>query len=762
MTTVTRAPVTVRLRRPWEPTQAAFIRSTAKRKVIRAGRRGGKTVGVATLAVEQFLAGRRILYGAPTVDQVTVFWFEVKRALADAIDAGIYAKNETDHSIDYPNTKQRIRAKTCWNAETLRGDYTDLLILDEYQLMNEDAWELVGAPMLLDNDGDAVFIYTPPSLHSAGVTKARDPRHASQMYKRALAEMDAARAESRVSRWEAFHFTSHANPHISQKALAEIVQDMTAHAIRQEIEAEDSDEAPGALWTRVLLDSGRVPRAALCDGNHGTDEAPLPCRGIDLARVVIGVDPPGGATECGIVIAAKGRNGQYYVLDDRSLRASPDRWAEAVLDGYADAGADRVLGEKNYGGDMVESTIRQAATARGVSMSFKAVSATRGKAVRAEPIAAMFEQGRVHLVGTLPRLEDEMCGWVPGQSAASPNRMDACLIGGTLVTTLRGDIPIEAVRVGDWAWTRAGWRRILAAQMTQKSARVSTIITIDGHTLTGTGNHPVWVQGKGFTPLNALVWGDILDVCTEIPLSTEVCSIVGTLRANAKRGGGIIPPRAAAVMTSCIDRFGRMLTELSHMATTSIMLTATNLTTTYPTSRVSAQRSTRVYTPGTRGNPGGPRDGAPTSPPSGRRQGYGTGLPKDAYGTPNTGGARGTGESQERLSALIAGRRLGGIVEGMCAIAVLGARALLLMQHITMISLWPVRCVRQCFGRTNTNIAPQPVRASVARGFESGIAPVYNLEVEDAHEYYANGILVHNCVWALTELSSGGAFGAYM
>lgn len=388
----------VRLKRP-HAQQAAFIDCPAKRIIIRAGRRGGKTVGMAIRAVRQFLAGRRVLYAAPTQEQVATFWWEVSQALAEPVQAGMMLKNESLHVIELPSTKQRIRAKTAWNADTLRGDYADELILDEWQLMDEAAWELVGAPMLLDNDGAAVFIYTPPSLHSRSVSKARDPRHAAKMYQRAV--------EDRTGRWAAFHFSSHANPHISAQALAGITQDMTSLAVRQEIMAEDVEEIVGAMWTRALLERTRVSQAP------------------EMARVVVGVDPPGGATECGIVVAGLGRDHQCYVLSDRSLRGSPDKWAGAVIDAYLDHHADRVLGEANYGGDMVEATIRQAARSRDVSIAYRTVQATRGKAVRAEPIAAMFEQGRAHIVGEMPGLEEEMVSYVPGQTTDSPNRLDA-------------------------------------------------------------------------------------------------------------------------------------------------------------------------------------------------------------------------------------------------------------------------------------------------------------------------------------------------
>src|SRR3990167_10570967 len=120
----------VRLRTP-HPKQAAFVDSPAKRIIIRAGRRSGKTTGVATRDVKRFLRGRRILYAAPTQEQVESYWWEVKRALEEPLDAGVFYKNESLHVIELPGTKQRIRAKTAWNADSLRGDFPDDLIIDE-------------------------------------------------------------------------------------------------------------------------------------------------------------------------------------------------------------------------------------------------------------------------------------------------------------------------------------------------------------------------------------------------------------------------------------------------------------------------------------------------------------------------------------------------------------------------------------------------------------------------------------------------------
>lgn len=224
--------ILIHLRTP-HPKQQEIRDSLAKRKVVRAGRRGGKTVIGATVCCDKFLLGMRPLYATPTTEQLETWWYEVKKALAEPLEAGIYRKNETEHTIELPGTKTRMRGKTAWNADMLRGDYTDYLVLDEYQLMNEDTWLVVGMPMLLDNNGDAMFIYTPPSLHSRSITKAKDPRHASKMFK-------AAR-EDTTGLWQAFHFSSHDNPHISKEALSIIARDMSQVAYRLEIMAEDDE-----------------------------------------------------------------------------------------------------------------------------------------------------------------------------------------------------------------------------------------------------------------------------------------------------------------------------------------------------------------------------------------------------------------------------------------------------------------------------------------------------------------------------------------
>src|SRR5215471_16963492 len=216
---------TIRLKCP-HPAQLQFLRSSATRRVVKAGRRSGKTTALAIWGVEEFLKGERVLYAAPTNDQLQRWWAEVTHSLQEPIALGLYKKNDTSHMIELPGTDQRLRAKTAWDPDSLRGDYATRLILDEFSLMHESTWAEVGAPMLLDRNGLCTFAFTPPSLRMLFMSKARDTKHASKLFK-------AAQADT-TGRWGAYHFTSYDNPYISQQALEDITLDMSTMAYRNE------------------------------------------------------------------------------------------------------------------------------------------------------------------------------------------------------------------------------------------------------------------------------------------------------------------------------------------------------------------------------------------------------------------------------------------------------------------------------------------------------------------------------------------------
>ena len=377
--------------------QIEILNSPAKRKIIRAGRRAGKTVLSAILAAKKFSNGGRVLYAAPTQEQTERFWHTVRILLQGLIDAGLVVKNETLKTIERVRTEQRIKAKTAWNSDTLRGDYCDLLILDEMQLIDEMAWEEVGQPMLIDNDGDAVLIYTPPSHRSRSMSKARDKTYMAKLFKKAQADT--------TGRWKAFHFTSFDNPFISRTAIDEISKDMTSVSYKQEIMAEDIEDIPGALWKRKWFDEFRK------------DEIP------ELAKIVVAIDPAttskATSDEVGIVCAGAGIDGRYYVLADRSGIMSPDAWGNRAINLYKEFNADRIIAEVNNGGDLVETVLRTIEP----NIPYTAVVASRGKITRAEPVAAMYEQGKVSHIGNFEELETQCSEYIPGDK--SPDRMDA-------------------------------------------------------------------------------------------------------------------------------------------------------------------------------------------------------------------------------------------------------------------------------------------------------------------------------------------------
>jgi phage terminase large subunit-like protein len=184
----------------------------------------------------------------------------------------------------------------------------------------------------------------------------------------------------------------------------------------QELEGELIDDVEGALWSAELIDANRL--------------ATVVPENLALRRVVVAVDPPGGATEAGIVVAALGAgpcpcgsgNDHGYVLEDVSLAAPPSEWGAVAVSAYHRHQADRLVAERNFGADMVEHVIETVDR----SVAFALVNASRGKQQRAEPVVALYEQGRVHHVGrNFVDLEREQTEWVPGETPWSPNRVDA-------------------------------------------------------------------------------------------------------------------------------------------------------------------------------------------------------------------------------------------------------------------------------------------------------------------------------------------------
>ena len=199
---------------------------------------------------------------------------------------------------------------------------------------------------------------------------------------------------------------------------------------RQELNAEILDDVPGALWTRDMIERSRITLKDM--------------RWDHVVRSVVAVDPAVSTSdesdETGIVVAAIVRSGHIIVMVDRTCRESPYDWARVVLDAYNYWKASRVVGEVNNGGNLVETNLRVVAP----NLPFRAVRATDNKYTRAEPVAALYEQGRVHHLGAFPDLEDQLCSYVPRLVRKSPDRMDALVWAVTELLGLDNE-EVEAV-----------------------------------------------------------------------------------------------------------------------------------------------------------------------------------------------------------------------------------------------------------------------------------------------------------------------------
>jgi len=203
---------------------------------------------------------------------------------------------------------------------------------------------------------------------------------------------------------------------------------------RQELDAELLDDTPGALWSHGIIDAARQAAAP------------------DLVRIVVAIDPPSSsgedADETGLVVVGRDHQGHGYILADISGRYQPIEWAKIAITAYRTHHADRIVAEVNNGGEMVENTLRMVDP----NIPFTAVRASRGKVTRAEPVSALYEQGKMHHVGTFPQLEDQMTSFTSDfdrQSAGySPDRVDALVWAVTdlMLTEMKGYAFYELAR----------------------------------------------------------------------------------------------------------------------------------------------------------------------------------------------------------------------------------------------------------------------------------------------------------------------------
>jgi phage terminase large subunit-like protein len=356
--------------------QDRFFHSEARFRAFVGGVGSGKTYAGALEALRQ-PAGSAGMVIAPTYpmlkDASLKTFMEIARPLVTDFHKGDLRMSLRDGKT--------ILFRSSDNPDRLRGPNLGWVWLDEAAMMDPDTWDIVIGRLRLE-PGRAWVTTTPRGHNWLYRTFSADEREG----------YDLIRSSSRENTYLPGHY------------VEELQRKYTAGFAKQEIEGEFV-VMEGALWGYDLIE------------RHRTKGHP------ELRRVVIGVDPAGGGPdEVGIVCCAEATDGHFYVLEDASMQGSPNAWAQAVATLAERRQADRVVAEKNYGGDMVASTLKTAAP----RLPLKLVTASRGKALRAEPIAALYEQGMVHHVGGFARLEEQMTTWDPTDTRAkSPDRLDA-------------------------------------------------------------------------------------------------------------------------------------------------------------------------------------------------------------------------------------------------------------------------------------------------------------------------------------------------
>jgi phage terminase large subunit-like protein len=363
--------------------------------LLLAGRGFGKTRTGAELVRARVAActARRVALVAPTAA-------DARNVMVEG-ESGILAISPPWDRPRYEPSKRRLTwpngaIATLYSAdepERLRGPQHDATWCDELGSWRyPEAWDMLMLGLRLGNDPSVVVTTTP---------------RPTKLIRALIA--DSTAVVTRGSTYEN-------RPNLAPAFLEQIIRKYEGTRLgRQELEAELLDDVPGALWSRGVIEAGRARAAPT------------------LVRVVVAIDPAATsseeADETGIVVAGKDAQGRGWVLADASGRFAPAQWAKTAIAAYRAHRADRVVAEVNNGGEMVEATLRVIDP----NVPFRAVRASRGKLTRAEPVAALYEQGRVHHLGSFPQLEDQMCGFVPADpgdlgprpTRSSPDRVDA-------------------------------------------------------------------------------------------------------------------------------------------------------------------------------------------------------------------------------------------------------------------------------------------------------------------------------------------------
>jgi phage terminase large subunit-like protein len=377
--------------------------------LILTGRGWGKTRCGAEWIRSQVMAGcsRLALVGATAAD--------VRDIMVEG-ESGILAISPKHDRPEYQPGLRRITwpngaIATCYSADEpdrLRGPQHDAAWCDEIASWRyPNAWDMLMLGLRIGKNPRVVATTTPRPVKLIRELLAREGRDVVVTRGRTIENV----------------------ANLAPAFLSEIMRRYEGTRLgRQELDAEVLEDVPGALWQRDWFDRDRVTVAS------------------DLKRVIVAIDPAmsstDGSDETGIIVAGVGFDGHGYIVDDISGRYAPHEWATKAVEAYRRYQADRIVAEVNAGGDMMQATLRTI----DVNVSFTAVHASRGKVIRAEPVAALYEQRKVHHVGSLSVLEDQMCGFTSdfdrSRAGYSPDRLDALVwaLSDLMVKTWAADV----------------------------------------------------------------------------------------------------------------------------------------------------------------------------------------------------------------------------------------------------------------------------------------------------------------------------------
>ena len=382
--------------------------------LLLAGRGFGKTRTGAELVRARIEArtAHRIALVAPTAADARDVMVEGESGLLAIAPPGQRPLYEpSKRRITWPNGA----VATTYSAdepERLRGPQHDFAWCDELAAWRyPEAWDMLMFGLRLGDDPRAVVTTTPRPTKLVRALLA-DPK---------VVVTRGTTAENRAN--------------LAPTFLDQIVKRYQGTRLgRQELDAELLEDMPGALWQRGMIETTRT---SILPG---------------LTRIVVAIDPAAAshehADETGIITAGRDSDGHGFVLADASGRYAPAEWAGVAIAAYRAHQADRIVAEINNGGEMVEATLRMIDP----NVPFSAVRASRGKVARAEPVAALYEQGRIRHLGAFPQLEDQMCAFTSDfdRNAAgySPDRVDALVWALTdlLVEPRAGDAIFETYR----------------------------------------------------------------------------------------------------------------------------------------------------------------------------------------------------------------------------------------------------------------------------------------------------------------------------